>query len=524
METKECPFGEDFMPKMKLALSRRDFLKKSAGIAIGAAAGPYIFRDAFAASRDRVTIYHSSVADSIHPYNHSSSPIYGNWQHIIEPLVEFDTAKKDYVGVLAESWEFQGKRWVFKLRKGIKFHSGAPLTSKDVVFSVEKMRDTKGGSLQAPNFKDVTEIETPDDQTVIFVTKQPNAIFLDRLDNRFIISKVAGDKYGDQLYQNPIGTGPYKFVSYQRGGNMVFTRNDDYWGGKAAIKEVVFRKVTEDAARLAALESGQADFINNVPIHEVARLQRHPRVRIDQIEGLRMFFLTMNVAFKPFDNKLVRQAVNYSIDAPAIVKNIFDGVGYPINGPVGPRVVGADPKLNRYPYNPKKAKELLAQAGYRDGCDVQFYYSAGRYPKDREVCQVVAAQMVKGGFRVELISQEWALFWGQEGVNGGKLPFYYIGRGSLTDADTLYDQYFRTGTTKRCNYSNAEFDRLIEEEQRTPDNKKRVARLQQAGKILMEDVPFVPLYNLADIYGAARNLVWNKRPDEKILGWDMTIK
>ncbi len=508
----------------KKQLSRRAFLKQSAAAALGAAVGPYMARNGFAASRERVSIYHSSVADSIHPYNHSSSPIYGDWQHVIEPLVEFDTAKKDYVGVLAESWDFQGKHWVFKLRKGVKFHDGTPLTSKDVVFSVAKMRDTKGGSLQAPNFKDVSEIQTPDDHTVIFVTKQPNAVFLDRLENRFIVSKGAGDKYGDQWYQKPIGTGPYKFVSYQRGGNMVFTRNDDYWGGKAAIKEVVFRKVTEDAARLAALESGQADFINNVPIHEVARLQRHPRVRIDQIEGLRMFFLTMNVAHKPFDNKLVRQAVNCSVDAPAIVKNIFDGIGYPINGPVGPQVVGSDPKLKRYPYDPKKARELLAQAGYRNGCDVQFYYSSGRYPKDREVCQVIAAQMVKGGFRVELISQEWALFWGQEGVNGGKLPFYYIGRGSLTDADTLYDQYFRTGTTKRCNYSNAEFDKLIVDQQKIADTKKRIAILQQAGKILMEEVPFVPLYNLADIYGAARNLVWKKRPDEKILGWDMSIR
>jgi peptide/nickel transport system substrate-binding protein len=246
-------------------------------------------------------------------------------------------------------------------------------------------------------------------------------------------------------------------------------------------------------------------------------------VRIDQIEGLRMFFLTMNVAMKPFDNKLVRQAVNYSIDAPSIVKNIFDGIGYPVNGPVGPNVIGADPKLKRYPYDPQRAKKLLAQAGYPNGLDVQFYYSAGRYPKDREVCQVVAAQMVKGGFRVELISQEWALFWGRDGVNGGKLPFYYIGRGSLVDADTLYDQYFRTGTTKRCNYSNPEVDKLVEEQQRTPDTKRRVALLQQIGKILMEDVPFVPLYNLADIYGAAKNLIWRKRPDERILGWDMKI-
>ncbi|HVR16332.1 MAG TPA: ABC transporter substrate-binding protein, partial [Candidatus Limnocylindrales bacterium] len=349
-------------------------------------------------------------------------------------------------------------------------------------------------------------------------------IFLDRLENRFILSKVAGDKYGDKLYDNPIGTGPYRFVSYQRGGNMVFTRNDEYWGGKAAIKEVIFRKVTEDAARLAALESGQADFINNVPDHEVARLQKHPRVRIDKVEGLRMFFLAFNMAFKPWDNKLVRQAANYSVDAPAIVKNIFDGIGYPCNGPVGANVIGADPKLKRYPYDPQKAKQLLTQAGFPNGCDIQLYYSAGRYPKDKEVCQVVAAQMVKGGFRVELISQEWALFWDKQGVNGGKLPFYYIGRGSLTDADTLYDQYFRTGTTKRTNYSNPELDKVIEEQQKTADQKKRVALLQQAGKTIMEEAPFIPLYNLADIYGVARNLIWQTRPDEKVLGWDMKIK
>jgi peptide/nickel transport system substrate-binding protein len=512
------------MAHKRQPINRREFLKRGAAAGLGAALGPAMLGRAVAASRDRVTIFHSSVADSINPYNHSSSPIYGNWQHVMEPLVELDYQKKDYVGVLADSWQFQGNKWLFKLRKGIKFHNGAPLTSKDVAFSIERMRDEKGGSLQAPNFKDITEIQTPDDQTVIFVTKQPLAIFLDRLENRFILSKVAGDKYGDQLYQNPIGTGPYKFVSYQRGGNMVFTRNDDYWNGKAAIKEVIFRKVTEDAARLAALESGQADFINNIPVHEVARLQNHPRVRIDKLEGLRMFLLAMNVAHKPFDNKLVRQAVNYSVDAPAIVKNIFDGIGYPLNGPVGSNVIGADAKHRRYPYDPKKARELLAQAGFTEGCDVQLYYSAGRYPKDKEVCQVIAAQMVKSGFRVELISQEWALFWDKQGVNGGKLPFYYIGRGSLTDADTLYDQYFRTGTTKRTNYSNPELDKIIEEQQKTPDQKKRVALLRQAGKMIMEEAPMVPLYNLADIYGVAKNLVWKMRPDEKVLAWDMKIR
>src|SRR5690349_18264033 len=221
---------------MRALIDRRSFLKTSAALAVSAAAGRYLNRNAYGASRDRVTIYHSSVADSINPYNHSSSPIYGNWQHVMEPLVELDYKKQDYVGILADSWQFQGNKWTFKLKKGIKFHNGAPLTSKDVAFSIEKMRDEKGGSLQAPNFKDVTEVQTPDDLTVVFVTKQPLAIFLDRLENRFILSKVAGDKFGDKLYDNPIGTGPYKFVSYQRGGNMVFTRNDAYWGDRKSTR------------------------------------------------------------------------------------------------------------------------------------------------------------------------------------------------------------------------------------------------------------------------------------------------
>ena len=511
------------MAKEKIDVGRRKFLKRGAALGMGVLVGRSIYHDAFAASNERITIYHTSVADSINPYNQSSSPIYGNWQHVIEPLIEFDYAKKGWVGILADSWEARENRWVFKLKKDVKFHNGAPLTSKDVVFSVERMRDIKGGSLQASNFRDVAEILTPDDQTVVFVTKQPLAIFLDRLRNRFIVSKAAGDKYGDQLYQNLVGTGPYKFVSFQRGGNLVFTRNDEYWGTKPAIKEIIFRKVTEDGARLAALESGQADFINNVPIHEVSRLQRHPRIRVERIKGVSMYFLMMNVAHKPFDNKLVRQAVNHSVDASAIVKNIFDNIAYPNEGPVGSEVIGSDPKVRRYPYDPNRAKELLTQAGYPQGCDVRLYYSAGTYPKDREVCQVVAAQMVKGGFRVELISQEYALHWGPDGVNGGKLGLYYENRGSLTDADTMYDQYFRTGTTKRTNYSNPEFDKLIEEEQKTYDSKKRVAQLQQAGKIIKEEALMVPLYNLADIYGLSKNLAWKIRPDEKVLGWDMKI-
>jgi peptide/nickel transport system substrate-binding protein len=194
-----------------------------------------------------------------------------------------------------------------------------------------------------------------------------------------------------------------------------------------------------------------------------------------------------------------------------------------MNGPLGSNVIGFDPKMKRYPYDVKKAKELLDKAGFASGLDIKLYFSPDRYPKAREVCQVIADQLAKIGVRTELVSQEFVIFWGKEGVNGGKLGFYYVGR-PAADADTVYDQYFRSGVSPRIQYKNPEFDKLIDEEQKTGDPKKRVALLQQAGRILMEDAPFIPLYTLAEIYGVARNIAWTPRPDEKIIAAEMKIR
>jgi len=191
------------MNRTRSAVSRRKFLKQSAAVGLGIVTAGRFGASARAASKERVTIVSSSVTDTLNPYNHSGSLIYGMWQHMYEPLIDVAYRPVRYTGVLAESWEFQGKNWVFHLRKGIRFHDGAPFTSKDVIFSVNRMRTDKN-SLQGENFKDVVEMQAPDDHTLIFVLKQPNAVFLDRLNNRFIISKAAADKYGDEIDQHGI--------------------------------------------------------------------------------------------------------------------------------------------------------------------------------------------------------------------------------------------------------------------------------------------------------------------------------
>jgi peptide/nickel transport system substrate-binding protein len=509
------------MREKKTTINRRQFLATGGALGLGTLLGPFFVRSAWAASKDRVIVFLGVGLDSLHPYGYSGGGISGIWQHIIEPLVEVDFARKEFVGVLAESWEFQGKKWVFRLKKGIRFHDGSTLTAKDVVYSFNRMKNDKR-SLQRSDIADV-EVDGPDDYTAVMTMKNPNALFLDRLDTRFIISKTAADKYGEQADNNPVGTGPYKFVSWQRDGNLVLTRNDDYWGAKPAIKEAVFKTVKEEAARVAGLLAGQADAISNLPIEEIEHVEKHPRTRVEKVPGFRMYFLAMNVTLKPFDNKLVRQAVNYSVDPHEIMKHIFEGNGDVLNGPLNWNMIGYDPTIKRYPYDPKKARELLTKAGFPNGVEVKLHFAPDRHLKGREVCQVIASQLTKGGIKAELVSQEYPVYWGKEGVNGGKTAFYYAGR-SPVDADTLYDQYFHTGVTRRIGYSNPEFDKLIEEEQRTADPKKRLAVLQQAGRILMEDVPFAPLYTLNEIYGLARNIIWKGKPDNKISVADMKIK
>ena len=503
-------------------LTRRQFLQKGSAFAIGAMGFTTASRLGLAASRDRVVVFQGVGLDSLHPYAYSGGGISGIWQHVIEPLIEMDFSRKEYVGVLAESWEFQGKKWIFHLRKNVRFHDGSLLTSRDVLFSIDRMTHDRK-SMQASNFAEVTGVEAPDNYTVTITTKQPSAVLLERLNNRFIVSQSATEKNANELDNYKIGTGPYKLVSWQRAGNLVLARNDAYWGPKPEINEVVFKTVKEEAARVAGLMAGQADVISNLPIEEIDRVQNSPRARVEKVPGYRMYFLVMNVTHKPFDNKLVRQAFSYSIEPSVILKHVFEGNGYALNGPLSSNMIGYDPGVRRYPYDPKKARELLGKAGYPKGMEVKLYLSPDRHLKGKEVCQVIARQLSESGIKVELVPQEYPIYWGRDGVNGGKLAFYYAGR-SAYDADTFYDQYFHTGVTKRTGYSNPELDRLIEEEQQTGDYKKRVSLLQQAGRIVMEEAVVVPLYTLAEIYGVAKNIIWQGNPNNEIIVAGMKIK
>jgi peptide/nickel transport system substrate-binding protein len=498
--------------KNDLAITRRQFIHQLFALGGGLALGN---RLGWAASptTDRVVIAQSIGISSLHPYAFSTSPLYGIWGHIMESLVDTDFERRGYRGELAESWNASGTDWTFKIRRGVMFHDGTPLTAKDVAYSFDRIMNDKK-SLQGTNLTDLQDMKVPDDQTLVLVTKKPMVGLLPLLYTRAVLSQKAAERYGDKLDDHAIGTGPYRFVAWERGSHFTMRKHDKYWGKPSYIREVIWRPIKEDAARIAALESGQADIIMNVPPHEVERLKRHPRVRVELVRGLRVVFIGLNPAYKPFDNKLVRQAFNYAVDQEAIIKHILEDQAYPLKGLLGPQMIGYDPDIENYPYDPGKAKKLLAEAGHPNGLTVDFYSLSGRYVKDRETAETMINQMAKAGIRCNLKTPEYAIY--DQEYNAGKYAMYMIGRGSVVDPEAFYIRYFRSGRGKRLSYKNEEFDKLFDQQSETFDAQKREEILRRMGRILHEDCPTIPLYNTADAYGVRRDLVWKPRPDEKI--------
>ena len=496
--------------------SRREFLHKTASMGAIFSLAPLVLPElsrAQTSNKDQITIAHGVGVYSMNPYAVTTSPIQAVWGSVMESLVVGDYDQREFKGVLAESWEVQPNTVRFQLRKGIHFHDGTPFSARDVIASYKRILTDKE-SLQAPNLRNIREMSAPDDFTVVLTLKSPDANVLEKFVSRPIMKQSTAEKMGE-TDNEPIGTGPYKFVSWVRSAQFVIRRNDKYWGEAPKIGEVIYKTIKEDAARIAALEAGQVDLISNIAPHEVGRLKSNPGIRLQQVQGLRPIFLVLCPAYKPLDNPKVRRAITHAINREQIIKLVLEGNAFPLTGFLGSHVFGYNPTAKAYPYDPEKSKQILAEAGFSNGFAIDYYSPTGRYPKDREVAQVIVEHLSKVGIKANLKTPEWAIF--NTEYKKGKYPFYLTGRGSVTDADTLFHQYFRTGVTKRVlGYSNPKLDEIIDTERQTFDRKKREKLLWEAQRIILEDAPAVPLWNSMDIYAHRSDLVWKAPPDERV--------
>jgi peptide/nickel transport system substrate-binding protein len=482
-----------------------------------------------AAAETRISIGVTETMETFNPYADSVSLMYSVWCQVLGCLGTYDFDKGQHVGLVLEKWEVKDpNNWIFHVRRGLKFHNGTPVTAHDVVHSMWRTRKDPQ-SKQTQNISAVASEKALNDYTVQVTTKIPTAPLLDYLFDRIIItSKDLYDKYGPEVAdrQYPYGAGPYKFRELIPGQRLVIGKDKSHPMWKQypqAPDEIVFRIMREPEQRVTALLNNEIQIAQFVPPHMRERVEKSPNHKIVKFHSAEIMFLAMMPKVKPWDNKLVRQAVAYAVDRDTIIKTLLRSEASRLDGPIGEGQYGYDPNLQpKYTYNPEKARELLKQGGYPNGVDVELQTPVGRYTLDKQVTEAMIPMLNAAGFRAKLATPEWATLWAN--VQIGKVPFYYMGRGGVVDPSAALSQYFETGGSPRIGYSNPKVDQLLQQERQTFDPAKRKKVLDEAMSLITDEAPAHFLWRHQLLFGMAKNIDYRPLPSERIFGWNMKVR
>jgi peptide/nickel transport system substrate-binding protein len=458
-------------------------------------------------------------AESGDPADQSATPsfVIGGMQ--FDALVQRDDGLK-IQPALAVSWEnVNDLTWRFTLRKDVKFHDGSTMSADDVVFSFERLLDADKGFRNRPNVSVIDHVTKVDQNTVDIVTAKPYAPLLSRLLYAQIVPKAYVEKVGDKEFaRKPIGSGPYKFVSWTRDDKYVVERFDDYWAGPAKNKRVEIKTIPEASARIAALKTGAADVIVNVPPDLVPQVENDAKVEMAPVASVRTMFVGMNTHTKPLDDVRVRKALNYAVNKDELIKAVMKGKAYPTGTLFGPQIYGYDPaiKNSAYAYDPAKAKALLAEAGYPNGLTLHLEGPRGRYSNDAQLTEAIAGQLAKVGIKTDIVIGDWGTFWPKT-VDGKQEQLWFLGLGNtLLDPDYYYNLYL--SSKGRGYFDTPETDKLIFAQQQEMNVEKRLKDVQELHRVMVEDqVPWIFLWDQADLYAKSKSLCgWKPRGDERI--------
>ncbi|MCR4397730.1 MAG: ABC transporter substrate-binding protein [Firmicutes bacterium] len=436
------------------------------------------------------------------PHNYKAGPDVVAQALIIETLVGRDK-DGNRVPKLATSWKMlDPKKWEFKLREGVKFTDGTPFDGKAVKVSLERSSKAPRGS----GFVGFVEsVDVVDPLTVVLNLKTPFGPILDNLSDPVagIVSPAALEKYGDDISKNPVGTGPFKLLEWIPGDRTVFVANTEYWGKKPALDKVIMRAIPEESTRLMALKSGETDLIENPAPHEVPNLKKDPNFTVIQTPRARNVWLGMNIKDKILSNKKVRQAIALAVDEETIVSSVLEGMGRVAdNGFIPPEVVKLSPAPS-YEYNPTKAKQLLAEAGYPNGLTLNLWTPENRYLRDKQVCEVIAQQLQQVGINCKITVMEWGSYLAACGRHEQQL--YLMGWGFMTgEPAQALRQTLSTGNTfNYTQYSDPEFDELLAKAEQEADKVKRASYYQRMAEMIQtRDFAVVPLYYMYNSYAS----------------------
>lgn len=504
-----------------LDLGRRELLKLAAASGVAFLAWPERVR---AAESHLVAALQADPVSLNANFNQTQPafPIYGA---LFDRLVQADSTKQGRMKpMLATSWrQVNPTTWQFKLRQGVKFHNGEAFDASAVKATFERLLAQRPPSVPAARNGLVAGVEVVDAQTVNIVTKQPWATALVGITEVAMLPpKVLAEKGDEGLAQQPVGTGPYRFVEWRKGQSITLEANRDYWGpAKARIDQLVFRSITDDNTRLAALEAGEVDVAVNFPPDETDHF-RGKGFQVQSVAiGQGMFVFMRPVPGTPLEKKEVRQALNYAVDKESLVKNVLRGLAPALKGQVlGPDGFGYNPKLEAYPYNPAKAKQLLAQAGYPNGFKIAFDSSANRYLKQKEMSEAIVGQLAKVGVTAELQIYEWGKIVDKLTKTLDLSPLFFLGwnYSPAMDADAAM-QHLRSVDPKKL-WASPALDDLIARERAEFDPTKRLRVLQDLAAQVREEAPLLFLYQAVDVYGVAKRVKgFMPLPDTY---WDVT--
>ncbi|MDR7434815.1 MAG: ABC transporter substrate-binding protein [Armatimonadota bacterium] len=435
---------------------------------------------------------------------------------VTETLTRIDPKGGGVLPHLAESWSVgaDGKTWTFKLRRGVKFHDGTPFNAEAVKFNVERLLDPATRGPARPAFTMIEKVVPIDEYTVNIITAGRFSPLPAQLAYAPLCmnSPTQVRKLGDKYYTAPMGTGPFKFVHHIKGREVRLESNKEYWGGSPYLDAVIMRPIPETAARVMALEAGEVDVAYHVPPRDAERLKKNPKFEVLTPPPQRKIFIGMNVLWGPFKDKRVRQALNYAVDKKAIVDKIFLGLAKITDSPVPHTGYGYFP-IKVYEYNPKKAKELLAEAGYPNGFEATLHFAPGRYLMDTEVVEAVQSYLAAVGVRVKIIRMEWGAYQAvlRKGPEESPIQMFFIGWGLPTlDADLAVKDYTEESwAPKGLNnmfYARPDLTRLIVAQRYFTDPEKRLYALKKIQEIIMEDAPQIFLYTEPQIHAKKKDV------------------
>ncbi|MFD1624938.1 ABC transporter substrate-binding protein [Azospirillum griseum] len=427
------------------------------------------------------------------------------YANLFETLVRIDATGAMVPG-LAQSWTVSadGLSYRFALRPGARFHDGTPCDSAAVKFALDRARGAESVNAQKGYFAAIAAVDTPDPHSVVVTLSRPDGLFLFHLGagDAAIVSpaSAAGNK------QKPVGTGPFKFDRWVAGDRVVLTRNPDYDGAKPALERVSFRFISDAAAQIAALKAGDVDaFLQFNAFEALPEFRNDPKftVSVGTTEGETL--LSINNARKPFDDVRVRRALAHAIDRKTLIDGVLYGNGVAIGSHFPPHRDGYVDLTGLYPYDPAKAKALLAEAGYPNGFDTTLRLPPPPYA--RRSGELIAAMLAEVGVRAAIEPVEWAA-WLEKTFKGKDYDLTVIAHTEPLDIDVYArDSYY-------FNYRNPAFVRLEEELNRTQDAGRRKALYGQQQRMLAEDAVngFLFMLPSVTVQNAKLSGLWVNRP------------